>query len=124
MLGDHKANVTVTARDLTVAAAFYEGTLGLEEASRENDELISYRCGTTVINVYRSSYAGFNRGTAVTWSVDDIEQVVYALRLKGVIFEHYDMPGLRREGDLHIGNNMKMAWFKDPDGNILNIYSQ
>ena len=32
-----------------------------------------------------------------------------------------DMPGMTREGDVHFGGNMKVAWFKDPDGNILNI---
>ena len=124
MLGDQKSNTTVTVKDLNVAAAFYEGVLGLEEISREVGEMISYRCGASVIDVYRSSFAGSNRGTAITWAVDDIEEVIASLKWKGVIFEHYDMPGLRRQGDLHIGNNMKTAWFKDPDGNILNLYDQ
>ncbi len=31
--------------------------------------------------------------------------------------------GLKRQGDVHIGGDMKVAWFKDPDGNILNIVS-
>jgi hypothetical protein len=38
-----------------------------------------------------------------------------------VNFEHYDLPGMTRRGDVHIGDEMKVAWFKDPDGNILNI---
>ena len=41
-----------------------------------------------------------------------------ALKAKGVTFEHYDMPGMTREGDVHVGGKMKAAWFKDPDGNI------
>jgi hypothetical protein len=48
---------------------------------------------------------------------------VRALKAKGVMFEHYDMPDMTREGDIHIAGNMKVAWFKDPDGNILNIAS-
>jgi hypothetical protein len=40
-----------------------------------------------------------------------------------VKFEHYDMPGLTRNGDVHEGQGMKVAWFKDPDGNILNLVS-
>ena len=60
--------------------------------------------------------------TAVTWAVgDDVEGVVRDLKAKGVKFEHYDMPEMKREGDIHIGGDMKVAWFKDPDGNILNI---
>ena len=52
-----------------------------------------------------------------------MERVVQALKAKGVTFEHYDMPGMTREGDVHVGGNMKAAWFKDPDGNILALVS-
>lgn len=45
------------------------------------------------------------------------------LKAKGVEFEHYRMPGMTRKGDVHIAGKMKVAWFKDPDGNILNIVS-
>jgi hypothetical protein len=38
---------------------------------------------------------------------------------KGVAFEHYDFPGVTREGDVHVMGPMKSAWFKDPDGNII-----
>ena len=57
----------------------------------------------------------------MTWEVDDIDSEVAALKAKGVTFEHYDMEGLKRDGDIHVGDAMKIAWFKDPDGNILNI---
>jgi hypothetical protein len=78
-----------------------------------------------MINVYRSKYAGTNQATALTWVVgDEVEDVVESLKAKGISFEHYDMPDITREGDVHIGGNMKVAWFKDPDGNILNIISQ
>ena len=46
-----------------------------------------------------------------------------ALKAKGVVFERYDLPGLEREGDVHVGHGLRVAWFKDPDGNILNIVS-
>ena len=78
----------------------------------------------SAINVYRSDYAGTNKATAVSWAVDNVEDEVKALRDKGVRFEHYDMPGLTRQGDVHVSDNMKMAWFKDPDGNILNVFSE
>ena len=49
------------------------------------------------------STAGTNQATAVTWVVgDDMEGVVRALKVKGVTFEHYDMPGMTQEGDVHI----------------------
>ncbi len=39
-------------------------------------------------------------------------------------FEHYDMPGMTLVGDVHVGNGMRIAWFKDPDGNILNLVDE
>lgn len=102
------------------ARDFYIGTLGLKRIDNEG-ELIVLKSGDSSINVYRSEFAGTNEATAVTWEVDDIDSEVADLKRKGVAFEHYDMPGMRSEGDLHIGDGMKIAWFKDPDGNILNI---
>ena len=65
---------------------------------------------------------GQNQATAVTWVVgEDIEDIVQKLKAKSVTFEHYDMPDMTRKGDIHVFGNMKVAWFKDPDGNILNI---
>ncbi len=53
-----------------------------------------------------------------------IEDVVAALRGKGVVFEHYDLPQTTRQGDVHVADKTKVAWFKDPDGNILSIVSE
>ena len=74
--------------------------------------------------MYRSEYAGSNKATTLMWDVgDEIDAIARTLKDKGVVFEHYDLPGLTLEGDLHVGGNMKVAWFKDPDGNILSIVS-
>ena len=122
MLTESDAVANLAVRDLKLARHFYEQVLGFEPVDREGDELIVYRSGNNVFNVYRSEYAGTNRATALTWAVGDrIEAVVEALKAKGITFEHYDLPGMRREGDLHIAGHMKVAWFKDPDGNILNV---
>ena len=124
MLNNTEAIATVAVKDLKKAAAFYEGTLGLKAKSREGDELISYGTGSTVLNVYRSQFAGTNKATAVCWVLGDrVDAVVDTLGAKGVVFEHYDLPGLKREGDIHVGEGMRVAWFKDPDGNILNLVS-
>jgi hypothetical protein len=50
-------------------------------------------------------------------------RAVRMLKAKGVNFEHYDLFGMSRQGDVHVCEDMKVAWFKDPDGNILNIVS-
>ena len=125
MLGNIDASANLAVRDLTAARNFYEGTLGLTEIDSMGDELIVYRSGNTTLNVYTSQEAGTNKATAVTWAVgDQVEDVVRALKAKGVAFEHYDMPDTTLQGDIHVAGDMKVAWFKDPDGNILNIVNR
>jgi len=124
MLANRDAAANVAVRDMKAARKFYEGTLGLKQAGTEGDEVVAYRSGSSKILVYRSDYAGTNKATAVTWTVgDDVEGVARKLKAKGVSFEHYDMPGVKLQGDVHVGHGMKVAWFKDPDGNILSIVS-
>jgi len=122
MLGNIDAVPNLAVKDLAVARRFYEDTLGLSQVDAEGDEVVVYRSGSTRINVYRSTFAGTNQATAVTWQVGaDIDRLAAALKAKGVRFEHYDMPDTKLEGDLHVMGDMKVAWFKDPDGNILNL---
>ncbi|PDQ20030.1 glyoxalase [Mesorhizobium sanjuanii] len=122
MLANSNATANLAVKDLTRAKAFYHGILGLTEVHNEGGELIVYKSGDTSINVYHSEFAGTNKATAVTWMVgDEIGNIVKALKSKGVVFEHYDMPRTTMEGDIHVGHGMKVAWFKDPDGNILNL---
>ncbi|HET8646933.1 MAG TPA: VOC family protein [Vicinamibacteria bacterium] len=125
MLKDSEAMATVAVKDLAAARKFYEGTLGLELVHTEGEEALTFQTGASQLLVYRSQYAGTNRATAVTWSLDgDIESAVSALKGKGITFEHYDLPGMTREGDIHGGGGMKVAWFKDPDGNIHSLISE
>ncbi|MDQ8756365.1 VOC family protein [Sphingosinicella sp. LHD-64] len=122
MLGTRNAVANLAVSDIGRARDFYTGTLGLKQIDNEGEELIVLKSGDSSINVYRSEFAGTNEATAVTWEVDDIDSEVADLKRKGVAFEHYDMPGMRAEGDLHVADDgYKIAWFKDPDGNILNI---
>jgi hypothetical protein len=96
----------------------------LKQVGAEGDHLIAYRSGKSTLLVYQSQYAGSNKATAVTWNVGDaVEEIAQALKAKGVRFEHYDFPDMTRKGDVHVSGDMKAAWFKDPDGNILSIVS-
>ena len=124
MLHDKDAVANLAVKDIGVARKFYEGTLGFVPAGHEGEELVIYRSGKTTFNVYRSKEAGTNRATALTWNVgNNVKGVVQELKAKGITFEHYDMPGMTLDGDVHVGDGIKVAWFKDPDGNILNIAS-
>ena len=122
ILGDRDAVANIAVKNLKTARQFYQDTLGLTPIATEGDQLIIFRSGHSMLNVYESQYAGTNQATAVTWAVDDVDDVVRALNARGVTFEHYDMPNTTRTGDVHVAGTMKAAWFKDPDGNILNIF--
>jgi catechol 2,3-dioxygenase-like lactoylglutathione lyase family enzyme len=114
---------TCAVRDIEKAKKFYEGTLGLTPLPTEEEGVLSYQCGKSSLLVYPSQYAGTNKATAATWAVNDLEATVRALKAKGVRFEHYDLPGTTRNGDIHGSGRTKAAWFKDPDGNILAVVS-
>lgn len=124
MLGDRDAVATIAVRDLAAAARFYEDTLGLTRIASEGSEAFTYRTGNSTLLVYQSQYAGTNQATAVTWLAgDDVDVLAGKLADKGVQFEHYDMPEMRREGDVHVAGDMRVAWFRDPDGNIHAVVS-
>ena len=121
MLSREKAYPTVAVKNMAAARKFYEGPLGLRELSSEGPDFVAYRTKDSMLFVYTSDFAGTNRATAVTWIVDDVEKTVEDLKARGVAFEHYDMPDTTRVGDVHVSGRTKVAWFKDPDGNIHSI---
>ena len=118
MLGDKKALPTIPVKDLETAKRFYKDTLGLKPSETDEPMVVMFKSGDTSVLVYQSQYAGTNQATAVSWEVGDVEREVQVLKDKGVAFEHYDMPGTTRRGDVHLTGKTKAAWFKDPDGNI------
>ena len=120
MLSDNDAIATVAVRNLETAKKFYEGTLGLTKVM-ENEEVVAFKTGRSTLFVYRSPYAGTNKATAVTFVAAEVEDLVRTLKGRGVTFEHYDLPKMVRQGDIHVAGTMKAAWFKDPDGNIFSL---
>jgi catechol 2,3-dioxygenase-like lactoylglutathione lyase family enzyme len=123
MLKDVDVIATIAVKDLDAAREFYEDKLGLKRDVEEEPGSLAFRSGRTSLFVYESEYAGTNEATAATWTVDELEPLVASLKKKGIEFEHYDLPGMEREGDIHTGGTTKAAWFKDPDGNVLAVVS-
>jgi catechol-2,3-dioxygenase len=122
MLNAKDAVATIAVRNLPAARHFYQNVVGLTPLPSAEPGVQSFKSGTSSILVYESQFAGTNKATAATWEVgDELERVVESLRSKGVTFEHYDMPGVTRSGDIHGTGQSRAAWFKDPDGNILAV---
>lgn len=122
MLGNVDVQPMIPVRSLEPAEKFYAKTLGLREVERFPGVAVIYESGNSRLGVYTSEFAGTNKGTAAVWNVSDVEGVAAELKGKGVTFEHYDhLPGLSLKGDVHFADGLAVAWFKDPDGNILSI---
>jgi catechol 2,3-dioxygenase-like lactoylglutathione lyase family enzyme len=120
MLKNKEAVATLAVKDLAVARKFYEGVLGLEPVDTQGSEAVTYKSGSSTVFVYRSQYAGTNKATAANWLVGkDLDSIVQGLAERGVPFEHYDMPDMTLKGHIHSAGDFKIAWFKDPDGNII-----
>jgi len=127
MLGDKSAAATLAVKDIARARDFYENTLGLSEMEDgpPDPSAVLYRSGESAVLVYESGLAGTNQATAASWSVGaDFDGIAEGLKEKGVTFEHYDLPGTTRDGDVHVIGELRAVWFKDPDGNILNLVNQ
>lgn len=124
MLGNKEVCATIAVKDMAVATKFYEETLGLEK-SMETPGGTYFKSGNSGVFVYASPSAGTNQATYASWIVDDVKSAHDALGAKGVTFEQYDsIPGVSRDGDIHTMGELQSVWFKDPDGNILNIVNQ
>lgn len=122
MLGKTDALATIAVRNIEVARAFYEDKLGLTPLAEDEPGVAAYRSGRSTVLVYESEFAGTNKSTAATWTVSgDVQDAVDALREKGLSFEHYDLPDTTREGDVHVSGHVRVAWLKDPDGNVLSL---
>jgi catechol 2,3-dioxygenase-like lactoylglutathione lyase family enzyme len=119
MLDLGEAVATVPVRNLSTAVDFYANKLGLKKLSGDGKNVQTFESGRSKLLVYQSQFTGTNKATAVTWLVSDVDAVARALKEKGIAFEHYDLPGATREGDVHVMGQMRTAWFKDLDGNIL-----
>ena len=108
MLSDRNAIATVAVKNLETAKTFYEGTLGLTKVM-ENEEVLAFKTGRSTLFFGRSRYNGTNKATAVTFVAEQVDDLVRTLKGRGVTFEHYDLPKMTRQGDVHV------AW-SDEDG--------
>jgi catechol 2,3-dioxygenase-like lactoylglutathione lyase family enzyme len=109
MLANRNVMATIAVKNLESAKQFYGGKLGLQLLeSNEEMGVLNYQSGTAVAVVYVSQFAGTNQATSATWAVGhEFDKVMQALRDKGVVFERYDMPGMRYEDGAHVAGDFK-----------------
>lgn len=124
MLAAARVEATVPAAKLSRAREFYEGVLGLSAAGSYTPGVdVVYECGdATRLLVYEHPGPPVPPRTVAQFVVDDVAGAVAQLRERGVRFEDYDMPELRTVDGVAVVGEMRFAWFKDPDLNVLAIH--
>ena len=119
-LADWSLGATIPAKDLDGTRRFYEEVLGAHVVNEDPGGIL-YKAGDSYFSLYPTQFAGTAQHTLGAFMVRDVEAAVAALRGKGVMFEEYDLPGLKTVNGIAELGGMKGAWFKDPEGNILSV---
>ena len=123
MLTNASVSTMLPATDMERAEKFYGETLGLKQAAKNPG-------GTTFETSNGNQIFVFGRGatkadhTVMAFHVEDFEAAFNGLQAKGVTFEEYDQPGLKTENGVVTMGHVKLAWFKDTEGNILGLFSR
>jgi len=113
----------VPTRDPEKARAFYEGVLGLEFASEDPFALVFNANGVMIRIANVSSVSDFKPAsfTILGWHVPSAEAAIRELEAKGVTFERFAWMEQSETGIWTSPSGAQIAWFKDPDGNVLSI---
>lgn len=120
MLANYNCATFIPASDLARARRFYAEKLGFQPIE-EIEGLLLYQSGGAQFAVYATQFAGIAQHTLMSWDVDDLNAVMAQLRQQGIVFEEYDMPGLKTVNGIAELGPARGAWFKDSEGNILNV---
>src|SRR5918996_4117987 len=109
----------IPAADVARARRFYEEKVGLVPREEVAGGVVYECAGGSWIFLYQSGGAGTSKASQAFWQVKDVEAEVAELRSRGVVFEEYDMPGIKTLNGIATAGTSKAAWFKDTEGNIL-----
>ena len=121
MLGNSKAYTTVPAADLDRAMRWYEEKLGFKGGLKTPGGCVYEAGGGSSFNLYQTPNAGKSPNTLMSFEVSDIDAEMRDLRKRGVIFEDYDLPGIKTKDGVAAMGPMRAAWFRDSEGNILSL---
>ena len=120
MFADRKATAMLPAGDLARAKRWYEEKLGLKPAEDMGEMGAVYKLGGgTIAFLYPTQFAGNAQHTVMTFDSPDLVADMAEMRKRGVVFEEYDLPDLKTENGIASWDDVKNAWAKDSEGNIL-----
>lgn len=121
MLRDARSHTTLPVADVERAKRFYAEKLGLQPSTEAPGGSFYVTGGGTRFLLYPTPNPNRGGHTQIGFSVDDIEQTVADLKAAGVVFEEYDSPGFKTVGGIGQAGDIRNAWFKDSEGNLLGL---
>lgn len=110
----------LTTLNPNAAIAFYRDKLGLRFL-RDDGFALVFDINGVMLRIAKAKSFTPLQGTVLGWETRDIGTTLKQLVQKGVAFEHYPNVGQDADGVCTFPNGDKVAWFKDPDGNVLSI---
>src|SRR5215510_6962965 len=123
MLGTKRLIAFIPTTTAAEAKAFYQDVLGLRFI-REDQFAVVFDANGTMLRIAIVPEFKPHPFTVAGWSVVNIEEAVAGLTEKGVVFERYGFMEQDKLGIWSSPGGAKVAWFKDPDGNILSVSQQ
>lgn len=121
MLGNTPIIAFIPTLDFDKARAFYVDVLGLRFVDNDGFAMVLEANGTMIRVAKVQPDFKPAQFTILGWQVSEIENVVSALTEKGVVFERYGFFEQDALGIWAAPGGAKVAWFKDPDGNVLSV---
>lgn len=120
-LSSYKIVAFLTIVDVARAKEFYRDKLGLKLISEEPPYALVFDANGIMLRLGMGKERPPVTGTVLGWQVPNAISAVAALKESGISFEHYDHVKQDANGIWTAPTGAKVAWFKDPDGNILSI---
>ena len=121
MLSNSALHPTIPAVDIKRARKFYENKLGLKVLKTDPSPGITFEAGEgTTLYVFQREATKADH-TVVSFKVEDVEAQVSELKDKGIVFEDVEIPGMETVNGITTMGDIKAAWFKDTEENILAV---
>jgi catechol 2,3-dioxygenase-like lactoylglutathione lyase family enzyme len=120
LLGSTNIVAFVATTDPVHARAFYEGVLGLRFV-KDDDFALVFDANGIMLRIAKAPQFTAVQFTVLGWQVVEIEKIVAGLKAKGVQFERFGFFEQDALGIWTAPTGDKVAWFKDPDGNVLSV---
>jgi catechol 2,3-dioxygenase-like lactoylglutathione lyase family enzyme len=122
MLTESRVTTILPVVDPQRARDFYGRILGLHDLGASGDGKYLFETRSGLLALLPKNEPTKAEHTAISFEVPDAAAAVATLTARGVVFEEYDLPGLKTVDKVCILGSEKAAWFKDTEGNILCIH--